>query len=185
MAEPFIGEIRMFAGNFAPTGWAPCDGRLLPISQYSALFSLLGTAYGGNGTSNFAVPDLRGRVAMNAGAAPGRTTYAVGQAGGFENTQLQMTQIPAHTHVATAMVAINVNAGRADQAIPKNNLPAGTPASAYTSRSDGSTMAPGATTATVTVQPAGSATPTGVPTLPPYQCVSFIIALQGIYPSKP
>lgn len=98
MSESLVGEIQIFGFSFPPYGWFPCDGRLLAISQYSALFSLLGTNYGGNGTSTFALPDLRGRVAIGQGQGPGLTDRVIGEVGGSESTALNITQIPAHTH---------------------------------------------------------------------------------------
>jgi microcystin-dependent protein len=179
MSDPYIGEIIMFAGNFAPRGWAFCDGSLLPISQYTAVFSLLGTTYGGNGTTNFALPDLRGRAPF----APGNA-YALGQKGGNEQATLTVGQLPAHTHVATATVTINADGGRAATTAAAGAVPSGPAAAAYASRPDGTTtMNAGMATATVTVQPAGGNLP--VPTLPPYLCVTFIIALEGIFPSRP
>src|SRR5690242_748945 len=96
--EVYIGTILLFAGNFAPLNFAFCDGRLLPISQFQALFAILGTTYGGNGTTNFALPDLRGRVPLGMGQAPGRTPYVIGQTGGNETTQLTIPNMPAHNH---------------------------------------------------------------------------------------
>src|SRR5512132_2194680 len=104
MADPFIAEIRLFAGNFAPRGWATCDGQLLSIAQNTALFSLLGTTYGGNGQTNFALPDLRGRAAIHQGQGPGLSQYVLGEVGGLENVTLITTQIPAHTHTATVTI---------------------------------------------------------------------------------
>src|SRR4051812_1587744 len=109
MAEPYIGEIMMFAGNFAPRGWALCDGSLLSISQNTALFSILGTTFGGNGQTTFGLPDLRGRLPMHPGQGPGRTGRTLGESGGAETVTLNTTQMPAHTHTASATVAINVN----------------------------------------------------------------------------
>src|SRR5215207_9632471 len=102
MSEPFIGEIRMFGGNFAPRGWAFCEGQLLSIAQNTALFSILGTTYGGNGTTTFALPDLRGRVPIQPGQGPGLSPYTLGQMSGQENVTLLITNIPAHTHTLGA-----------------------------------------------------------------------------------
>src|SRR3974390_2972807 len=98
MSEPFLGAIRMGGWNFAPLGWAPCDGQSLAISQNTALFALLGTNYGGNGISNFSLPDLRGRVAIHWGQAPGLSPYNIGQVGGEEAVTLTTNQMPQHTH---------------------------------------------------------------------------------------
>src|SRR5690348_7281143 len=110
MSDPFIGEIRIFAGNFAPQGWFLCDGSILPISQYTPLFSLLGTTYGGNGQTTFGLPDLRGRVVVSFGQGPGRSAYVQGQTGGQENVTLVANQMPAHTHQATVTVKVNASA---------------------------------------------------------------------------
>src|SRR5688500_11730275 len=100
MADPFVAEIRIFAGNFAPTGWAQCDGQLLPISQNTALFSLLGTFYGGDGKSTFALPNLQGNVAIAAGQGPGLSQYFLGQQGGSQFVTLLESEMPAHSHTA-------------------------------------------------------------------------------------
>src|SRR6476661_6056725 len=99
MGEPFIGEIRMFAGNFAPAGWAFCDGAILQISGHDALFNLIGTTYGGDGQQTFALPDLQGRIPVHAGAGSDGITYQLGEKGGTETVTLTTSQIPAHTHI--------------------------------------------------------------------------------------
>ncbi len=119
MSEPFLGEIRMFAGNFAPDGWAMCNGQILPISQNTALFSLLGTFYGGNGTATFALPDLRGRVAIHLGQGPGLSPYNQGQIGGVENVTLLSSQMPVHNHLVNA-----VGSGGNQASSSQGNLPA-------------------------------------------------------------
>jgi microcystin-dependent protein len=183
MSEPFIGQIMMFAGNFAPQGWALCDGSLLSISQNTALFSILGTTYGGNGQTNFALPDLRGRVPVHQGSGPGLSSYSLGQSGGSENVTLTGNQLPSHTHGATATVTINANGNRADQTAPGGSVPAGGNAPQYASRPDGSTtMNAGMASASVNVQPSGGSQPFSV--IQPYLCVNFVIALQGIFPSR-
>src|SRR2546421_9600570 len=115
MSSPFVAEIRMFAGNFAPTGWALCDGQLMPISQNTALFSLLGTYYGGDGKSTFGLPDLQGSAALQQGQGPGLSLYDLGETGGAQNVTLLTTEMPSHGH---AMSAQN---GPAGQASPQNN----------------------------------------------------------------
>src|SRR4051794_3558607 len=102
MSDPFIAEIRIFAGTFAPAGWALCNGQILPIAQNTALFSLLGTTYGGNGTSNFALPDLQGRAPISAGQGPGLALYAQGETAGVETVTLLSSEMPMHTHAAMA-----------------------------------------------------------------------------------
>ncbi|QEC79662.1 phage tail protein [Mucilaginibacter ginsenosidivorax] len=176
--EPYIGEIRMFAGNFAPQGWFFCDGSLLSISQYSAFFSLLGTTYGGDGMSTFQIPDLRGRAPIHSGNGQGKNVsrYELGQVGGNENITLIAPQMPAHSHV------INCSS-TADLAVPAAGYPAassdpalGTIINSYASTTD-SQMNP------LAVAPAGGNQPVNVVT--PYLAVNFIIAWQGIWPSRP
>ncbi|MBS1858600.1 MAG: phage tail protein [Acidobacteria bacterium] len=174
MANPFVGEIRMFAGNFAPRGWALCNGQLLSIASNSALFSLLGTFYGGNGTSNFALPNLQGMAAMNQGQGPGLTNRVLGETGGVSAVTLLSNQVPAHNHTFncatgskgdSSTVAGNFNADEG----------AGTTA-IYATASDGTTMNP------LMVQPLPASQPHE--NMQPYQCLNFIIALQGVYPAR-
>lgn len=173
MASPFLGEIRMFAGNFAPRGWAFCNGQILSIAQNTALFSLLGTTYGGNGQTTFALPNLQGRVPVHWGQGPGLSPYNLGQQTGQESVTLLQTQLPAHTH------PLNAIAGGGNQASPAGNLPAvestGTSLN-YASGAPTITMNPLAVGATGSSQP--------VPVVQPCLAVSFIIALQGIFPSR-
>ncbi len=161
----------MFAGNFAPRGWAFCNGQLLPISQYDALYALLGTTYGGDGQTTFAVPDLRGRAPVHVGTLPGGGTYAQGQAGGAESVTLLTTQIPPHTHTLTAGAV-------GTQASPAGGLPGTTPARdfRYSNASADVTLHPDA------LQLAGGSQPHN--NLSPYLGMSFIIALEGIFPSR-
>src|SRR3954449_6617686 len=107
MATPFIGQISLFGGNFAPRGWAFCNGQLLAVSQNTALFSILGTTYGGNGETTFALPDLRGRVPLHPGQGPGLSPYVLGENGGQENVTLNVTQLPAHTHAVSPRASNN------------------------------------------------------------------------------
>src|ERR1700726_881868 len=100
MAQPYVGEIRIFAGNFAPSGWMFCEGQLLPISEYETLFNLIGTTYGGDGQTTFALPDLRGRVPISMGQAPNTSNYTIGQNGGTESITLSNAQMPQHSHFA-------------------------------------------------------------------------------------
>jgi microcystin-dependent protein len=171
----YLGEIKMFAGNFAPVGWAFCDGSLLPISQNTALFSLLGTTYGGNGTTTFALPDLRGRFPMNAGTGPNLTARNLGDVGGLETATLTVAQMPVHTHAAVAAVDSTVAVtDRPQNALPARNASA-TPSYGKTGNA---TMASSA----VVVSSAGGGQPH--PIMPPFVCVNFIIALQGIFPAR-
>jgi microcystin-dependent protein len=171
--DPFIGQILLFAGNFAPRGWALCQGQLLPIAQNSALFSILGTTYGGDGRTTFALPDLRGRVPVSSGQGPGLSPYTLGENGGTEQVTLLSTQMPAHTHV---LVANNTAGTRAE---PEGNVLAAESAGATQIYSDAS--------ATVTMNPVSiSATGGSQPhsNLQPFLCLNYIIALEGIYPSR-
>lgn len=169
MSEPFIGEIRLFAGNFAPRGWAFCDGRRLPIAQNAALFSLLGTMYGGDGRVDFALPNLGGRLPVGVGAGPGLTPRAQGEMGGQASVTLLQANLPPHTHGLPATTA------DATETAPGPGR--------HPARTREETFAEGAPVATaVTTTLAGGGEP--VDNLPPALVVSFIIALQGIYPSR-
>ncbi len=170
MAEPFIGQIVMFAGNFAPRGWALCDGQLLPISQYSALFSILGTTYGGDGRTTFGLPELRGRAPIHAGTGPGLTPRRLGQRAGEESVTLNATQIPSHTHTLNgAGVAANATN-------PAGGMLAETREDSYAGAQQVAPMA----SATVAATGGGQAHNN----MPPYTVVNYIIALQGIFPSR-
>lgn len=178
--EPYIGEIRMFAGNFAPQGWFFCDGSTLPISQYQAFFSLLGTTYGGDGMSTFQIPDLRGRAPIHSGNGQGKNVsrYELGQLGGNENVTLSAQQMPAHSHVINT-----VTLGNLPQ--PNGNSIAGLPVDLTTGEgtNNWSNATPDSTLSPATVSPTGGNQPVNVVT--PYLAVNFIIAWQGIWPSRP
>src|SRR6266545_3110394 len=176
MSEPFIGEIIMFAGNFAPRGWAFCSGQILPIAQNTALFSILGTTFGGNGQTNFALPDLRGRVPIHPGQGPGLSNYGLGQTCGEETHTLITSDMPAHNHAAQASgVAAGGNSGS-----PGGNT------WASSSNRDGiyNNAAPDSPMATnnITVGITGGSQPHN--NLQPYLGINFIIALEGIFPSR-
>jgi microcystin-dependent protein len=166
VSEPFIGSIILFAGNFAPRGWAFCSGQLLPIAQNTALFSILGTTYGGNGQTTFALPDLRGRAAIHPGQGPGLSNYSLGEAAGVEAVTLLANQMPVHQHVQPASNA------EQDTNRPNNAVPAR--GGVYAASSDGATLDP--TTAAGGNQPHENR--------PPYLAVNYIIALEGIFPSR-
>jgi microcystin-dependent protein len=176
MSDPFIGEIIMFGGNFAPRGWAFCNGQLLPIAQNTALFSILGTTYGGDGKTTFALPDLRGRVAISPGQGPGLSNYQLGQAGGTESVTLTTAQIPAHNH----LLAANSSAG--DQSSPLGNFPAAVNDPGAGSQSNGYSATSNGTMAGTASTPAGGSQPHT--NIEPFLCVNFIIALEGIFPSR-
>jgi len=174
MSQPFVGEIRMFGGNFAPAGWMFCEGQLLPISENEVLFQLLGTTYGGDGQSTFALPDLRGRVPIHRGQNPGTgSVFTQGETGGVEAVTLNVSQIPAHSH---PMLATN---DAATTTSPGNNvLAAGTVATTAGYGTD----APFTTLAAGAVSPVGGSQPHE--NFQPYLCVSFIISLFGIFPTQ-
>lgn len=167
MSSPYIGEIRMFGGNFAPLGWSFCDGSILPISSYTALFSLLGTTYGGDGTTTFALPDLRGRVPVHAGT--GLFTATMGDMAGVESVTLTTAQIPAHTHALQATTSFATSSDPAGNAFAQ-----GQAVKEY------STFAPDTTLASGTTSAAGGSQPHD--NFQPYLCLNFIIALQGVFP---
>ena len=171
MSEPFIGEIRPFGFNFAPKGWALCAGQLLSISQNTALFSILGTMYGGDGKTTFALPDLRGVVPLHAGNGPGLTPRSVGETGGSESVTLNVAQIPAHNHVA------NANGGPGNQYGATNNFWAADAAGGKEYAAAGN-----AQMAADALAPAGGGGPHN--NLQPYLAVNYCIALTGIYPSR-
>lgn len=173
--EPFIAQIMLFGGNFAPRGWAFCDGQLLPISSNSALFSIIGTSFGGDGRTTFALPDLRGRVPMHAGHGPGLTPRQIGQKVGVEDVALIETQMPNHSHEILVASAAASSARPAGDAIATANIfvdnnpsdPATQPSIALNSR-------------TVSNAGGGQQHENMQPTL----CINYIIALQGIFPSR-
>jgi microcystin-dependent protein len=180
MSEPFLGQIATFGFNFAPRGWATCDGQILAIATNTALFSLLGTTFGGNGQTTFGLPDLRGRVPVHQGGGPGLSPYVMGEVTGVENVTLITTQIPAHAHAATA--AVNASAGSlAPTDAPADAyLTGGGGVNIYNATSDGTKMNAGMVT--VAVQPAGGSQPHD--NLQPLLCINFCIALEGIFPSR-
>ena len=181
MSSPFIGEILMFGGNFAPRSWAFCDGQLLSIAQNTALFSILGTTYGGDGRVTFGLPELRGRVAMHPGSGPGLTTRRLGEKGGTETVTLNTTQIPAHNHTASSTAKGVAPAGNSNDAA--GNFwadDAGVASATYNTGPSTTNMNAGAVETTVANTGGGSSHPN----VQPYQCVNYIIALQGIFPSR-
>jgi microcystin-dependent protein len=173
MASPFLAEIKMFGGNFAPRGYAFCNGQILSISQNTALFSLLGTTYGGDGITNFALPNLQGRVPIHWGSGAGLSTYVIGEQGGVENVTLIQSQLPSHNHSLTASSGAGTGAA-----------PAATEVLAASTTRDKlySTSAPNTTLSAQAIGTTGGNLPHT--NLQPYLAVSFIIALQGIFPSR-
>lgn len=175
MASPYIGEIRMFGGTFAPVGYAICQGQLLPISQYQALFAILGTTYGGDGVSTFGLPDLRGRGPVHAGQGPGLSPRTPGEQTGVENTTLTVGNLPAHNHL------ISASTNAADQ-----NSPAGAICAAAQDQSGGTQeytkTASNTAMLNTAVSIAGGSQPFEI--LQPLTCINFIIALEGVFPSR-
>jgi microcystin-dependent protein len=170
MAEPFLGEIRIFGFNFAPVGWAQANGQTMQISQYTALFALLGTTYGGNGTTTFALPDLRGRVPINQGSAPGLSPRNIGQAAGTESTTLMVNQLPSHGH------SVQASDGAASTGRAVGAVLARTSGNTYAASSDGSVMNAAMVANTGGNQP--------VSVVQPFLVLNFCIALVGIFPSR-
>jgi len=172
MADPFVAEIRIMASNFAPRGWATCDGQLMPLSQNTALFSLLGTTYGGNGKSNFALPDLQGRAPVQPGQAPGLSLYDLGQTGGETTVTLLESEMPAHSHAPRAVNDVG---------------DANTPAGLSMSRSSGAAVynmaaSPQVRMSNLAIAPVGGSQPHN--NMQPYLTLLFIIALQGVFPPR-
>lgn len=170
MSEPFVGEIRMFAGSFAPRSWGFCDGQLLAVSQNDALFSLFGTIYGGDGRTTFGLPDLRGRIPIHAGSGPGLTPRSLGAKAGDENVSLNSNTVGAHSHGFLASTAA------AGDGSPTDN----TTATASGANIYGTGAASGMSGSSVAATGVGNAHTNLMPTL----CVHFIVALFGIYPSR-
>ena len=171
MSEPFVGEIRMFAGNFAPRGWAFCDGQLLAVSQNDALFSLFGTIYGGDGRTTFGLPDLRGRLPIHAGSGPGLSPRRLGAKAGSEKETLTVNQLPSHSH------AFRANTAFANETGPGGNVLAqSTTLNQYFEAGQTAELAASAVTAV-----GGSRSHSN---LMPFLCINFIVALVGIYPSR-
>jgi microcystin-dependent protein len=165
MSEPYVGEIRMFAGNFAPSGWAFCEGQLIPISENETLFNLIGTTYGGDGMETFALPDLRGRIPIHQGS-----TFTLAESGGVESVTLTTQQIPAHAH---SLVATSDSANSTD------------PTGRVVAKPDKNLFRPGAASVPLASQAVGSIGGSQPhDNFQPYLCVNFIISLFGVFPSQ-
>lgn len=174
MSDQFVAEIRMFGFNFAPTGWAQCNGQILPLSQNTALFSLLGTTYGGNGQSTFALPDLQGSVPVQPGQGQGLSLYDLGQQGGADSITLLEAEMPLHPHAWQANAApATLNAPDTDRSIARASI-----VGAYKSNAN-----PDVQMSFQAVAPKGGSLPHN--NLMPYLVVNFCIALQGIFPARP
>ena len=179
--DPFVGEIRLFGFNFAPIGWAQCNGQLLSISQNAALFSLLGTNFGGNGTSNFALPNLQGFVPIDQGAGPNLTPFSVGETGGTTTITLNINEMPRHTH---AITALPINA-TAETPVAGSRLSQGHggsrgtsyPVRTYTTNAPGTTLSPSA------VGVAGGSLPHE--NMQPSLVMNWCVAMAGVFPARP
>lgn len=178
--DPLLGEIKLFAGNFAPKGWYTCEGQTLSIAQNTALFSILGTSYGGDGQTTFQLPDLRSSFPTQCTNTSGgrRTAYQLGEVGGSQSVTLNTTQLPSHTHGISAVTLGN-------QPQPNGNYPAGLLVDPITGEGtiNWSNETPNATLNAATIAPAGGGQPVDV--TPPYLAMQYIIAYEGIYPSRP
>ncbi len=171
MSNPYIGEIRIFAGNFAPIGWGFCEGQLVPISEYEALFTLIGTTYGGDGQETFALPDLRGRVPVHQGTNNQGSTRVLGESYGSETVTLTSQQLPAHGH------ALRGSSGVGNVGSPANAVLAATTANAYGNGVPNSPMSPSTLTASGTLNPQPH------DNMAPFLTVHYIMALWGVFPS--
>ena len=171
MGEPFIGEIRMFAGSFAPAGWAFCNGALMPISENDALFTLIGTTYGGDGQETFALPDLQGRVPIHAGTGGG-STYQLGEKAGVESVTLTIQQIPQHNHLAMCR-NVDSNAGNPQNAIWAKN---------QANQTIYSTVTPATPMNATALSPVGGSQPHD--NMMPFLVITFIISLFGVFPQQ-
>lgn len=171
MSEPFVGQIKMFAGNFAPRGWAFLDGQLLSINQNEALFSLLGTIYGGDGRTTFGLPDLRGRLPLHVGQGPGLSNRPIGSKGGTEKETITETQLPSHTHTMQGSSSVANQAGPQGRVVAESST-----FDLYQSGAPGADMSADAITSV-----GGGQSHTN---LMPFLCINFIIALFGVFPSR-
>ncbi|MGH2879620.1 MAG: phage tail protein [Solirubrobacteraceae bacterium] len=172
MTDQYVGEIRLFGGNYTPAEWAPCDGRLLKIDEYQTLYALIGTTYGGDGQTTFALPDMRGRLPLSSGQAPGMSNYQLGQKGGVEAVTLAPTQYPAHSHHVRANTTLGAEPG------PAGNLLASS-AGIYMYHESAPTES--LNQASISVSRGGAQPHEN---RQPSLGVSYIIALNGIYPSQ-
>jgi microcystin-dependent protein len=178
--EGMIGEIRLFAGTFAPKNWAYCNGATIAITSNTALFSILGTTYGGNGTTNFQLPDLQSRVCIGAGQGPGLQNYALGQKGGVESVTLAVPQMPPHTHVASGNYSPFVQAGSGDETNPSGGFLASSTGGDLYSSDPNTNMGP--TPVVATIGPAGSNAPHE--NQQPYLGMNYVVCMYGIFPAR-
>jgi microcystin-dependent protein len=178
--DGFIGEIRLFAPNFAPKNWAYCAGQLLAINQNQALFSILGTTYGGNGISTFALPDLRGKAPIGVGQGPGLTDYSLGQITGTTTNTLTGNNLPSHNHTVTGTLSMRTTAVLADSETPGGTYFANDGSTKFDAQNDGTTMKPA--NVNLTAGNPGSSVP--VNNMMPYIAINYIVCLYGVFPSR-
>ena len=183
--EPLIGQVMLFAGNFAPRGWAFCEGQLLAISANTTLFSILGTTYGGDGRTTFALPDLRGRVPIGPGTGPGLTTRKLGQRGGVEDVTLNVLNMPSHSHLAQTTAHLNGQSAPGDDDVLGPNVVlasgSGTSSEIYSSSPANTTLGNSISATTTMTNTGGSQSHEN---MQPFLAVNYIIALIGVYPSR-
>lgn len=184
--EGTMGEIRMFAGTFAPMYWAYCDGTVLPIANYSALYAVIGTVFGGDGITNFALPDLKGRIPVGTGQGPGLANVVLGQKAGNNNFAITNNELPIHSHGATATFAPKVGLDTGSIVLtsdPTNNFPGQTPsASAIYTATATANVFMGSNPVTMQINPAGNSIPFSI--MQPYLGMNYVICTEGIFPSR-
>jgi microcystin-dependent protein len=179
--EGTIGEVRLFGGTFGPRAWALCSGQIMSIAENTALFSLIGTTYGGDGQTTFALPDLRSRVPIHPGTGPGLSTYQLGQVGGSESITLTANAVSNHSHSLTGTAGIQISSVDGHVPIAVNNFPAANGENIYATATDNSQMA--AAVVSLTAGPStGNSQP--VPIVQPVLCLNYIICIEGIFPSR-
>jgi len=181
--EGYISEIRMFAGNFAPSSWNFCNGSLQSIAQNTALFALIGTTYGGDGQNTFGLPDLRSRVPVHTGQGAGLSNYQLGQMAGSENITLTASNVGGHTHAVSGNAGIVTANGDGQTPVAVNNFPANNGDQIYNTATDNSAMAPVSLTG-VTVAPQTPNGNTPIGNIQPYLAMNFIICMEGIFPTQ-
>ena len=180
-SDPLMGSVDLWAPNFAPRDWALCAGQLFSIAQYSALFALLGTTYGGDGKTTFALPDMRGRIPIGVGNGPGLSDYILGQKSGSENVTLTLAQMPMHTHPATGTVTPSAGTGKITLSNdPTSNYMGQTPSTNVYTSSNNAAM--GSSPLNIQIGLSGSGQPFNI--LQPYLCLNYIICISGVFPSR-
>jgi len=181
--EPFIGEIKIFGFNFPPRGYMACSGQLLSIAQNTALFSLLGTTYGGNGVQTFGLPNLQGRMPIGQGQGAGLPSYVMGQLSGTTNVSILTSNMPAHIHtLGAAVVKLQASTANADESSPDGNFPANTATASYSGNGATPNIFTGGSTVSGSTDVSGSGLPVSI--MNPYLVINYSIATQGIFPSR-